>query len=225
MITFDELVESVCISLNDYLAKTRERVKNLIPMAVIHIISKHQWECTIRPIDLTCSASVDYVDLPDSFSKERALRRADYTKPIDYITPDKYNEMKALSSTPYGVEAVKYTIMGGDSLTQKRIHFLDPPISALTIIMLYNVKVDPNGIQDLPEEFIPTIKSYIIYQMTPPMLEVGGVKQYNPAFITARADYRKNLAELISYDQGQRGREYYSELDEVGQNANQYYHK
>lgn len=223
--TTDQLVESVCISLNDFLAKTRERVKSLISLAVIHIMSKNQWECTIRPIELTCSADVDWINLPQSFDKEIGLRRADYTKDIEYITPQKYNEMKAASSTPYGVEAVKYTIMGGESLRQKRIHFLDPPTSALTINMLYNVKVDPNAVQDLPDEFISVVKSYVIYQMIPPMVEVGGIKQYNPAFQSARIDYRRNLSELISYDEGQRGRLITMELDNVAKNAIQYYHK
>jgi len=223
--TTDQLVESVCISLNDFLAKTRERVKSLISLAVIHIMSKNQWECTIRPIEITTSASVDWVNLPGSFDKEMGLRRADYTKDIEYITPQKYNEMKAASSTPYGVEAVKYTIMGGESLRQKRIHFLDPPTSALTINMLYNIKVDPDAVQDLPDEFISVVKSYVIYQMIPPMVEVGGIKQYNPAFQSARIDYRRNLSELISHDEGQRGRLITMELDDVTKNAIQYYHK
>ena len=223
--TTDQLVESVCISLNDFLAKTRERVKGLISLAVIHIMSKHQWECTIRPIELTTSASVDWVNLPGSFDKEIGLRRVDYTKDIEYITPRKYNEMKAGSSTPCGAEAVKYTIMGGESLRQKRIHFLDPSTSALTINMLYNVKVDPSAVQDLPDEFVSVVKSYVIYQMIPPMLEVGGIKQYNPAFQSARIDYRRNLSELISYDEGQRGRQLIRELDDVAKRATQYMHK
>lgn len=223
--TEDQLVESVCISLNDFLQKTRLRIKNLISLAVIHIMSKHQWECTIRSIEITASASVDWINLPGNFDKEMGLRRADYTKDIEYITPQKYNELKAASSTPYGVEAIEYTIMGGESLRQKRIHFLDPPTSALTINMLYNVKVDPNAVQDLPDAFLPVVKSYIIYQMTPPMLEIGGIKQYNPSFQVARDDYRRNLSELISHDEGQRGRLITMELDGVAKSAYQYYHK
>lgn len=224
--TTDQLVESVCISLNDFLAKTRERVKGLISLAVIHVMSKHQWECTIRPIEIITSSSVDWVNVPGSFDKEIGLWRANYTKDIEYITPQKYNEMKATSSTPCGAEAVKYTVMGGESLRQKRIHFLDPPTSALTINMLYNVRVDPSAVQDLPDEFIPVVKSYIIYQMTPPMIEVGGgIKQYNPAFQSARIDYRRNLSELISHDEGQRGRHIPQVLDDVAMRASQYYHK
>jgi len=222
--TEDQLVESVCISLNDFLQKTRQRVKNLISLVVIHIMSKNQWECTIRPIELTCSADVDWINLPQSFDKEIGLRRSDYTKDIEYITPQEYNERIAEGSTPYGIEAVKYTVMGGESLRQRRIHFLDPPASALTINMLYNILVDPSAVQDLPDEFLPVVKSRIIYEIIPPMLQIDNRDVWNPARKVAYRDYRSNLSELISHDEGQRGRVITMELDDVAKRAYQYYH-
>ena len=223
--TLNEMVESVCISLNDFLQKTKERVKVLIPQSVIFVVNTHQWECTLRSIELVTSASHDWIDLPDDFGKEYALRRSDYTKPIDYITPDQYNKKLAMSSTPCGAEAVRYTIMGGESLRQKRIHFLDPPTSALTIDMLYNVKIDPLAIQDLPDEFLPVVKAHVIYQATPPMFYVNGIRQFNPSFVTARNDYRVNLSRLVSYDEGQRGRNVPQVLDEVALRASRYMHR
>ena len=223
--TLNEMVESVCISLDDFLQKTRERVKILIPQSVVFVVNTHQWECTIRPISLTASTSHDWIDLPDSFGKEYALRRSGYTKPIEYITPDQYNERLAGSSTPYGAEAIKYTIMGGESLRQKRIHFLDPPTSALVINMLYNVKIDPLAVQDLPDEFLPVVKTHVIYQATPPMIYVNGIRQFNPSFITARNDYRTNLSRLVSYNEGQRGRNIPQVLDDVARRASQHMHR
>lgn len=223
--TLNEMVESACISLNDFLQKTKERVRILIPQSVIFVVNTHQWECTLRPIELTASASHDWIDLPDDFGKEYALRRSGYTKPIEYITPDQYNEKLAASSTPCGMEAIKYTIMGGESLRQKRIHFLDPPTSALPITLAYNVKVDPLAVQDLPDEFLPVVKAHVIYQATPPMIYVSGIRQFNPSFLTARSDYRANLSRLVSYDEGQRGRNIPQVLDDVALRASQHMHR
>ncbi len=224
MITQKELIESVCISLNDFTRQTKERVKFLIPVAVTHIMSKHQWECTIRYGEFSTGIE-EYVDLPDDFDKEIALYRSDYQKPLSYITPQKYVEMKAYSSTPYGTEAIKYTIMGGESLKRKRIYFLDPPSSDLTIKMFYNVKVDPTTISNLPDEFIPVIQAYLVFKMTPSQFEIAGQKQYNTAFGVARDDYMQALADLISHEKGQRGRDIRMELDDVAKNAYQYMHK
>lgn len=223
--TLDELVESVCVSINDFLQTTRTRIKNLIPSSVTHIISKHQWEFTIRYKELTTSTSEEWVVLPDNFDKEIALWRPGYTEPLDYISPREYARMKALSSTPYGARAVRYTIMGGESLKQKRIHFLDPPSKAMIIKMLYSMKVDPVAVQALPDEFVPVVKSHIIYQMTPPLLRIGGILQPNPSFVVARDDYRSNLSELISREQGQRGRLTKMILSETDRRAYQFYHK
>jgi len=221
----DQMVESICISLNDFLQKTKERVKNLIPESVIFVVNMHQWECTLRTIDLITSASHDWVDLPGDFGKEYALRRSNYTKPIEYITPDEYNRKLASGSTPCGAEAIEYTIMGGESLKQKRIHFLDPPTSALTIRMTYNVKVSPLAVQDLPDEFLPVVKAHVIYQITPPMIQVNGIKQSNPSFLAARSDYRANLSRLISYDEGRRGRNIPQVLDDIARRTSQYMHR
>lgn len=225
MITFDAFVDMICISLNNYLDLTRSRIRLLIPTAILHIMHKHQWECTTKTTTLTTSITEEYVNLPDDFDKERSLRRPNFKKPIEYITPEKWNEKKSESSTPYGAEAVKYTIMSGDGLRQKRIYFLDPPTSAMIINMIYNIKVAEYTIPDLPDEFIPLLASLIIYRMTPPMIENAGIKQSNPSFVTARDDYRSNLRELISWQEGQRGREIAMELDDVAKNAYQYFHK
>lgn len=223
--TLNEMAESVCISLNDFLQKTKDRVKVLIPQSVIFVVNTHQWECTLRPVELPASASYDWIDLPDNFGKEYALRRSGYTKAIDYITPDEYNRKLALSSTPYGAEAIRYTIMGGESLRQKRIHFLDPPTSALVINMLYNVKIDPLAVQDLPDEFLPVVKAHVIYQVTPPMIYTNGIRQFNPSFVTARNDYRINLSRLVSYDEGRRGRNVPQVLDNTALRASQHMHR
>ena len=226
MITFNDLIESVCISLNDFKEVTRQRVKLLVPLTVAHIMSKHQWECTITLTTITTSPSVAYVDMTaGDFEREIGLWRADLKKPLEYITPQEYAERRSQSTTPYSSEACKYTVMKGATNRTKRFYFLDPPSSAMTIYVLYNSIIDPNAVQDLPDEFIPVMKAHLIYQMTPPVLEVGGQKTGNPSFGSARDDYRSALSELIQHEQGNRGRLTMMELDDVAKNAYQYYHK
>lgn len=225
MIGFDDLVESVCISLNDFREVTRQRVKLLVPLSTVHIMSKSQWECTIDLTTITTSISVAYVDMADDFERAIGLRRANLEKPIEYITPVEYNEKIAQSSTPYGIECYKYTVTKGNTNRTKRIRFLDPPTSAMTIYVVYNSIIDSVAVGDLPDHFIPVIKAHLIYQMTPPVLEINGIKTGNSAFGPARDDYRSALLELIQHEQGNRGRLIMMELDDVAKNAYQRFHK
>lgn len=224
--TLEELVESICTSINDYKVTTKERVRRLIPVSVNHILAKNQWEFAIKVKEnLTTVANQAWVNCPDDFDKEIALWRTDYEKRIEYITPQQYADKLAVDATPYGEECVRYTVMGGERLKQRRIYFLDNPTSAITIKLIYSKTIDPLAIQALPDEFLEVIKSHIVYRMTPPWVVVNGIRQSNPSFIVTRDDYRSNLSELISRQQGQRGRLKIMRLHPSLRNANQYLHK
>jgi len=224
--TLDELVESVCTSINDYQVATKERIRRLVPISVNHILAKHQWEFAIKVKEnLTTVANQAWVNCPDDFDKEIALWRTDYEKRIQYITPQQYANELAADSTPYGEECVRYTVMGSDNLKQRRLYFLDNPTSAITIKLIYSKTIDPLAVQALPNEFLEVIKSHIVYRMTPPWVIVNGIRQSNPSFIVTRDDYRSNLSELIQRQQGQRGRLKRAQLDDVMLRAYQHLHK
>jgi hypothetical protein len=223
--TKDDLIEAVCTALNDFKETTKRRIRILVPIAIGHIMSKHQWECRTKYSGETVtSADYEYVNPPEDFDRGIALWREDWDEPIEYITPNEYAKAKAESSTPYSAECVKYTVMGGDILDEKRIYFLDPPTSAMTIKMLYSRKIDTANVASLPDQFIPVIIAYLIYRVTPPYFDRGGDKYTNPSFVVAERDYRNSLANLVSYEQGQKGRLYRAKLDDSLSEALEHYH-
>jgi len=222
--TQDDFVESVCVSIGDFRELTKQRINNLIPLSILHVMSKHQWECRTKYDTKNTDTTNEYIEPPTDFDREISLWREDIDEPLEYITPEEYGRAKAESLTPYGIECFKYTVMGGLLLRNKRIYFLDPPTSVLTIKMLYSIAIDSSNVASLPDHFIPVIKAHVIYQITPPYFERAGDKYFNPSFVTAEQDFRKALGDLVSYEEGQRGRLVRAVLDHSLTDALDHYH-
>lgn len=228
--TEEQLVEQVCIALNDFLEDTKGRIRIIIPTAIKEVLTKHQWEFMTRITTLTTAlnddSNRDWVITPDKFGKEIALYRDNYTKPIDYITPTEYVEKLSTGSTPYGVEAMVYTVMGDENdLSKKRFYFLDKPTSDLTVNLLYTVKLSIVQVSTLADEFLATIKANVLKGLTAPKIKMAGVDQYNPAFGITSANYDKAMNDLVAYENGQRGRREKARLAEEEIEAYQYFHK
>jgi len=121
---------------------------------------------------------------------------------------------------------VRYTIIGDQkTLTQKRILFLDAPTSSYTVQGFYSVTVDPLAVQAIPDEFLPAIKAYLIYEITPSYVVINGQKINNPAKTDTKQIFMLHFSKLVSKEQARPGRVKKMKLDGVGKGAYQYYHK
>ncbi|MFZ5559711.1 MAG: hypothetical protein ACOZAL_02880 [Patescibacteria group bacterium] len=223
--TKEQLIDSMVISTGLLKNEVTQRVNVLLPATISHILSKSQWDFMTKYVEFSTSTTDEFMELPEDFWKEIKLWHSNITIPCGYISPEEYAEKKAQSSTFYGAEATKFTIVADENNPKiKKIAFLDQPTSAITIKMYYTRDPAGLGIENIPDNFLGTIISHLLYKMTPPTVEIAGIKQSNPAFSTARNDYRTNLIELISSEQGRRGITERPSLSNVHKNWHSYLH-
>lgn len=224
-LTLDQFTDSVCISIGDFATETKNRVRFLIPQSVQHIMGARMWECNTIRDTLTTSADDVWVDFPDKIVKPWAMYRSDYEGEIDYIPPEEYIRLLAADSTPYGEEAVVYTVMGSGLMTRKRFYFLDATTSALTIIGVFQQKIDPSAIQAVPDNFYETIKAHVIMRLTPAFVkDASGQRLPNPSYQTPYRDFVRTWGLLVSAEGPQKGKSMGYQIDDVGKDAYQYYH-
>jgi len=104
----DQLIQSVCISINDFVQSTRENIKVLVPTAVEAVVGYSDWEFRRRPfspgLSITANNATSGKLLPKNLDRIIALRRGDYKEPLEYIEPQEYNRRLSDDATPYGDE-------------------------------------------------------------------------------------------------------------------------
>ena len=223
--TLDEFIDSVAISYGDESRDGKARIKKLVPSCLNFLLARDEWEFLILPAVLTSSGSQDYVDAPEGFNRVHNIRHANYEEELTYITPQEYNRLKAQSTSGSGTEATMYTIKAGEYVgAPPRLYFYPPFTSAVSIYLDYLPVLDSIGVHQLPLYFLECLKSFVIYRLTPPVLDIGGIKQYNQAFTTAKFDYQATLNDLRAQQKLQPARVNRVRLDNISRNKYAYFH-